>query len=110
MQGLLLVFIILLAVVFLTALVYSFKGDARLRTALRQADLKITVYPFVAISLIAGFVAGLAVFSFSGSLTAALITTAVVTTAPSIYAFDKRRRRFHTFLSQLPDALELMIR
>jgi tight adherence protein B len=110
MQGLHLVLIILLAVVFLAALVYSFKGGARLRTALRQADLKITVYPFVTISLIAGFVAGLAVFLFSGSLTAAIMTTAVVTAAPSIYALDKRRRRFDALLSQLPDALELMIR
>src|SRR5215510_1443986 len=110
MQGLLIVFIILLAVVFLAAAVYSFKGGARLRTALRQADLKITVYAFVNISLIAGFVAGLAVFLLSGSLTTAIMTTAVVTAAPSIYALDKRRRRFDAFLSQLPDALELMIR
>jgi len=110
MQGLLLVFIILLAAVFPAAPVYSFRVFPLLRTALRQAGLKITVYPFVAISLIAGFVVGLAVFLFSGSLTAALITTAVVTAAPSIYAIDKRRRRFHTFLSQLPNALELMIR
>src|SRR5262245_18755869 len=110
MQGLHLVLIILLAVVFLAALGYSFKGGARLRTALRQADLKITVYPFVIISLIAGFVSGLAVFLFSGSLTAAIITTAVVTAAPSIYPLDKRRRRFGALLSQLPDALELMVR
>ena len=109
MQGLLLVFIILLAVVFLAALIYSLKGGARLRTSLRQADLKITVYTFVTISLIAGFVAGLAVFLFSGSLTAAIMTTAAVTAAPSIYALHKRRRRFGAFLSQLPDALELMI-
>src|SRR5262245_19142498 len=109
MQDLILVFIILLAVVFLAAPVYSIKVFARLRTALRQADLKITVYAFVTISLITGFVAGLAVFLFSGSLTAAIITTAVVTAAPSIYALDKRRRRFDAFLSQLPDALELMI-
>src|ERR1044071_5820962 len=110
MQGLHLVLIILLAVVFLAALVYPFKGGSRLRTALRQADLKITVYPFVTISLIAGLVAGLAVFLFSSSLTAAVRTRAVVTAAPSIYALDKRRRRFGALLSQLPDALELMIR
>jgi tight adherence protein B len=110
MQGHLLVFIILLAVVFLAVVVYSFKVFTRLRTALRQADLKITVYPFVALSLIAGFVAGLAVFLIFGSLTAALMTAAVVTAAPSIFVFDKRRRRFHAFLSKLPDAVELMIR
>jgi tight adherence protein B len=110
MQGLLIVFIILLAVAFLAAAAYFFKVFARLRTALRQAGLKVAVYPFVTLSLIAGFVAGLAVFLFSGSLTAALMTTAAVTAAPSIFALDKRRRRFRAFLLQLPDALELMIR
>lgn len=109
MQGLLLVFIILLAVVFLAVAVYSFKGGARLQTALRQAGFKITVYPFATLGLIAGFVAGLPVFLFSGSLTAALMTAAVVTAAPTIHALDKRRRRFRAFLSQLPDALDLMI-
>src|SRR5215470_11835724 len=93
MQGLLLVFIILLAVVFLAVAVYSFKVFNRLQTALRQAGLKITVYPFAAFSLIAGLVAGLAVFLLSGSMTAALMAAAAVTAAPSIFALDKRRRR-----------------
>ena len=62
MQGLILFFIILLAVVFLAAAAYFFKVFNRLRTALRQAGLKITVYAFVTLSLIAGSVAGLAVF------------------------------------------------
>ena len=110
MQGRHLVLIILLAVVFLAAAVYYFKVFNRLQTALRQAGLKITVYLFAALSLIAGFVAGLAVFLFSGSRTATLMTTAVVMAAPLIFALDKRRRRFRAFLSQLPDALELMIR
>jgi tight adherence protein B len=110
MQGLLLVFIILLAVVFLAVAVYSFKVFNRLQTALRQAGLKITVYPFATLSLIAGLVAGLTVFLLSGSLTAALMMAAVVTAAPSIFALDKRRRRFRAFLSQLPDALESMVR
>src|SRR5262245_26661123 len=99
MQGLLLVFIILLAVVLLAAAAYFFKVFTRLRVALRQAGLKIAVYPFVTLSLIAGFVAGLAVFLLSGSLTAALMTAAIVTAAPSIIAFDKRRRRFRVFQS-----------
>src|SRR5262245_54291511 len=109
MQGLLLFFIILLAAVFLAAAAYFFKVFNRLRTALRQAGLKVTVYPFVTLSLIAGSVAGLTVFLFSGSPAAAVMTTAVVTAAPPIFAFNKRRRRFRAFLSQLPDALDLMI-
>lgn len=110
MRGLFLFFIILLAVVFLAAAAYFFKVFNRLRTALRQAGLKITVYPFVTLSLIAGAVAGLAAFLFSGSPVAAVMTLAVVTAAPPIFAFDKRRRHFRAFLSQLPDALDLMIR
>ena len=78
MRGLLLFFIILLAVVFLAAAAYFFKVFNRLRTALRQAGLKITVYPFVTFSLIAGAVAGLAAFLFSGSPVAAVMTLAVV--------------------------------
>jgi tight adherence protein B len=89
--------------------IYFFKVFDWLQTALRQAGLKIKVYPFVALSLIAGFVAGLTVFLFSGSMMATVMTTAIVTAAPSIFALDKRRRRFCAFLSQLPDALEMMI-
>ncbi len=105
-----LVFIILLSFIFLGMAAYFFKVFDRLQTALRQADLKITVYPFLTLSLIAGFIAGLIIFLLSGSLTATLMMAAVVVTAPPIYALDKRRRRFRAFLSQLPDALELMIR
>jgi tight adherence protein B len=109
MQGLLIVFIIILADVFLAAGMYSFKVFNRLQNALCQADLKITVYPFVSLSMIAGLLAGLAVFLFSRSPAAALMTAAVVTVAPSLFAVDKRRRRFRAFKSRLPDALELMI-
>src|SRR5215471_2921719 len=117
MRGLLIVFVILLVVVSLVVAIYAFSEAIysfnvfdRLRIALRQAGLKIAVYPFVTLSLIAGLVAGLIVFLFSGSLAAALMTTAIVAAAPSVIALDKRRRRFRAFLSQLPDALELMIR
>jgi tight adherence protein B len=110
MQGLIIVFIILLAVILLAVAIYSFKVFNRLGTALSQAGLKIAVYPFVTLSLIAGLIAGLTVFLFSRSLAAPLMTTAVVTSAPLVFALNKRRRRFRAFRSQLPDAVELMIR
>jgi tight adherence protein B len=110
MQGLLIVFIILLADVFLAAGMYSFKVFNRLQNALCQANVKITVYPFVTLSMIAGLLAGLTVFLFSRSPAAALMIAAIVTIAPSFFALDKRRRRFRAFQSQLPEALELMIR
>ncbi|MBO0724893.1 MAG: type II secretion system F family protein [Blastocatellia bacterium] len=116
MQGLLIVIIILLVVVSLAVAIYAFSEAIyslnifdRLRIALRQAGLKIAVYPFVTLSLIAGLLAGLMVFLFSGSLAAALMATAIAAAAPSIFTLDKRRRRFRAFLAQLPDALELMV-
>jgi tight adherence protein B len=81
-----------------------------LQAALRQADMKVTVFRFVIFSLVAGFVAGLFIFLLSGSLIAMLMTTLIVMMAPLMVALNKRRRRFHTFLEQLPDALELMVR
>ncbi len=89
---------------------YYFDAFKRLQIALRQADLKITVYPFVIISLISGLIAGLAVFLFSGSPPATLITAVMATGAPLIFALGKRRRRFRALLAQAPGALELMIR
>jgi tight adherence protein B len=81
-----------------------------LQTMLQQADIKITVYRFIIYSLIAGFFAGLIAFFFSRSLVAMFILTIVVMVAPFMWASAKRRRRFNTFLEQLPDALELMVR
>jgi tight adherence protein B len=82
----------------------------KLQAILRQADMKITVYRFVILSLIAGFVAGLLIFFFSGSLIAMFIATVVVMGAPLMFVLNQRRRRFRAFLEQLPDALELMVR
>lgn len=81
-----------------------------LQAVLRQADLKITVYRFVISSLIAGFIVGLMIFFISGSLMAMLMTAVIVMAIPLIVVLSKRRRRFRTFLEQLPDALELMVR
>ncbi len=87
-----------------------FEVFTRLQDMLRQADVKISVYRFVIYSLIGGFVAGLLTFFFSGSLMAMLIITVVVMFAPLMYVSYRRRRRFRSFLEQLPDALELMVR
>ena len=82
----------------------------RLQETLRQADLKITVYRFLSYSLIAGLLAGLITFFFTGSLMAMFLVEIVVMIAPLLWVLNKRRRRFNTFLEQLPDALELMVR
>ncbi|HMV83876.1 MAG TPA: type II secretion system F family protein [Blastocatellia bacterium] len=82
----------------------------KLQTMLQQADVKITVYRFIISSMIGGFIAGLIAFFFSRSLVAMFILTVVVMIAPLLWVSAKRRRRFNTFLEQLPDALELMVR
>ncbi|MGE0885041.1 MAG: type II secretion system F family protein [Blastocatellales bacterium] len=82
----------------------------QLQTTLRQADMTITVYRFITYSLIGGLVVGLLTFFFSGSLMAMFIITIVVMIAPLMVVYNKRRRRFNSFLEQLPDALELMVR
>jgi tight adherence protein B len=87
-----------------------FEIFTKLQAVLRQADLKITVYRFVIISLVAGFVAGVIIFLFTGSLMGMLMTTAIVMVIPLLVVFNKRNRRFRAFLEQLPDALELMVR
>ena len=82
----------------------------RLQETLRQADLKITVYRFLSYSLIAGLLAGLLTFFFTGSLMAMFLVAVVVMIVPLMWVLNKRRRRFNSFLEQLPDALELMVR
>lgn len=82
----------------------------QLQNTLRQADLTITVYRFVIYSLIGGFVAGLILFFFTRSLMAMFIMAVIGMAAPFFWVSAKRRRRFNTFLGQLPDALELMVR
>lgn len=82
----------------------------QLQTTLRQADMTITVYRFITYSLIGGLVVGLLTFFFSGSLMAMFIVTIVMMIAPLMWVYNKRSRRFNSFLEQLPDALELMVR
>jgi tight adherence protein B len=82
----------------------------RLQNVLRQADLKITVYRFINYSMIAGFAVGLLTFLFSKSVMAMLLIAVIVMLMPLIVVLDWRRRRFRSFLEQLPDALELMVR
>ena len=87
-----------------------FEVFSNLQETLRQADMNVSVYRFVTLSLIAGFVLGLLAFLLSGSLVAMLILTTVAMSAPLLFVLNKRRRRFYKFLEQLPDALELMVR
>ncbi|MDQ3012783.1 MAG: type II secretion system F family protein [Acidobacteriota bacterium] len=87
-----------------------FQFFSNLQNTLRQADLTISVYRFVIYSMIGGFLAGLILFFFTRSLMAMFIMAVIGMAAPFFWVGNKRRRRFHSFLEQLPDALELMVR
>jgi tight adherence protein B len=82
----------------------------RLQTLLRQADMETNASKFTAFSLSAGLLIGTIAFIFTTSVFVMLTSLIAVTVAPLLYALRRRQKRFQTFLEQLPDALELMVR
>lgn len=82
-----------------------------LQSIMRQADLaEITVYRFVMLSLIGGFVVGSIVGAFGRSLFVMLGATILASLVPLLFVLNRRRKRFKRFLEQLPDAIEMLIR
>lgn len=77
---------------------------------LDQADLQITVSRLVMFSLMAGILAALATAAITPSTLLIGIAAAIGSSIPFIHVFWKRSKRFHMFLEQLPDTLELMSR
>lgn len=96
---------------FIHQILLRFEVFNELQALLRQADFtKITVYRFVMISLIAGFIVGSIIGGLGRSLFVMLVTTVIVSTLPFLFVINRRRKRFKLFLEQLPDAIEMMIR
>lgn len=81
-----------------------------LRRMLDQADLHITVSRLVMLSLLAGLLAGLAVSMLTISQLAVVGSGVAAASVPFLHVVYRRRKRLHTFLEMLPDALELMSR
>ena len=82
----------------------------RLRRMLDQADIHITVSRLLMLSLMAGFLATLAVSMVSISKLLMVVAGLVAASLPFIRIAYKRKKRLNAFLEQLPDALELMSR
>lgn len=82
----------------------------RLKRALDQADLQLTVTRLLMFSVMAGILAALAVSMLT--VNAALIILSGLGGAglPFMHVLWKRKHRFNAFLEHLPDALELMSR
>jgi tight adherence protein B len=94
----------------LDRLLVQFQLATRLRRALDQADLHITVSRLVMLSLMAGILAATAVSMLTISLVLVFAAGAAATSVPFLHVLYRRRRRLNAFLEQLPDALELMAR
>jgi tight adherence protein B len=82
----------------------------KVRRIIEQADLHITVTRLVMFSLLAAVVAGLAASTLTISWLVIVFAGLVAGAAPWVHVVYKRARRLNAFLSQLPDALELMSR
>ncbi len=81
----------------------------RLDLMIKQADVQTTVSRLLAFSAVAGLMAALAASTVVNSI-AAVVLAIVAAALPILYVAQKRRKRLHTFNSQLPDTLDLLSR
>jgi tight adherence protein B len=86
------------------------QAATQLKRVLDQAGLQITVSRLFMFSIMAGGLAALAASVITVSLLLIVISGFAAASIPFIHVFWTRRRRFDSFLEQLPDALELMSR
>lgn len=82
----------------------------RLKRALDQADLQITVTRLLMFSGMAGILAALAVSMLTVNPVLIVVSGVAGAAMPFMHVFWKRKKRFNAFLEHLPDALELMSR
>src|SRR5882762_6412782 len=81
----------------------------RLDLMIKQADVHTTVSRLLGFSAVAGVMAGLAASTLVNSFSAFFVAIAAAA-VPIVHVAWKRRKRLHTFNSQLPDTLDLLSR
>lgn len=94
----------------LNRLLIEMRFASRLKRALDQADLHITVTRLLMFSGMAGLLGGLAVSALTPNPALPFLAGVVAAALPFVHVFWKRAKRLHAFLSLLPDALDLMSR
>lgn len=82
----------------------------RIKRALDQADLQITVTRLLMFAVMAGMLAGLAVSMLTVNPILIVVSGLVGAVAPFLHVLWKRKKRFNAFLENLPEALDLMSR
>jgi tight adherence protein B len=92
------------------SLLIKVQSAAQLKKFIDQADLDMTVMRLLLFSVLAGFLAIMAM-SFLASEPLVLVFTGIVfASVPFVHVWWKRRKRLDRFLELLPDALDLMSR
>jgi tight adherence protein B len=76
---------------------------------IKQADVQITVYRLILISIIAGIMAGLAAATIFASV-AVVVFALIAASLPALHIARTRKKRFREFNAQLPDTLDLLSR
>ncbi len=94
----------------LNQLLLQLRVATRLRQLIEQADLNVTVMRLSMFSVILGLSGWMATSLFTRSWLLIVATSLTLASLPFVYVWRKRQKRLNTFLSLLPDSLELMSR
>ncbi len=95
---------------YINRLMVELQVATKLKRMLDQADLHITVTRLVMLALMAGILAAQSARMLTETMIFWVLAGCAATSVPFIHVVYKRRQRLNAFLSQLPDALELMSR
>jgi tight adherence protein B len=88
----------------------NMQASFRLKQMLDQADLHITPSRLLMFSFMAGMLGGLAASVLTVFIPLAILSGLACGSIPLIHVWYKRKKRFNSFLEQLPDALDLVAR
>jgi tight adherence protein B len=88
----------------------NMQATFRLKQMLDQADLHITPSRLLMFSFMAGMLGGLAASVLTVFIPLMILSGLVCASVPFVHVWYKRSKRFHSFLEQLPDALDLVAR
>ena len=88
----------------------NLQAALQLKRMLDQADLHITPSRLMMFSVMAGLLGGLAASVLTVFIPIMVLAGLVCASVPFVHVWWKRKKRFDSFLEQLPDALDLISR
>jgi tight adherence protein B len=97
------------SIAWMDRLLARLRPATELRRILEQADLAWTPGRVIFLSIAAWIIAAYVLHSKTGTLGLSVLLGSVAATAPFLYVFRKRQRRFRKFHEKLPDSIDLMV-